>query len=134
MPHRGSCSPTFGCTCGVYATSDCRPYGFRDSAFHRPRETFLVAGTAALWGRVIKHTRGWRAEHAYPKELWLVPNRGLVGQQAARKLAADVASKYGVPCELGDARAFFGSAYSPLNIRASPRAAAPGKSTWAAWM
>jgi hypothetical protein len=26
-----------------------------------------------LWGRVVEHERGWRAEFAYPKALFLVP-------------------------------------------------------------
>ena len=31
-----------------------------------------AVGTVALWGRVIEHERGWRAEFAYPDRLTLV--------------------------------------------------------------
>ena len=31
-----------------------------------------AVGTVALWGRVIEHERGWRAEYAYPDRLTLV--------------------------------------------------------------
>jgi hypothetical protein len=30
-----------------------------------------VVGEVALWGRVIEHTKGWRAEFAYPRRLRL---------------------------------------------------------------
>jgi hypothetical protein len=31
-----------------------------------------VIGTVAMWGRVIEHTKGWRAEFAYPARLRLI--------------------------------------------------------------
>jgi hypothetical protein len=32
--------------------------------------TGAVYGTVALWGTVIEHVRGYRAQYAYPKQLW----------------------------------------------------------------
>lgn len=60
-------SPEPGCTCGVHAAKD--PRRLRRS---RPGRTAGVIGTVAMWGRVIEHTRGWRAEFAYPARLRLV--------------------------------------------------------------
>jgi hypothetical protein len=60
-------SPEPGCTCGIHATKD--PRRLRRS---RPGKTAGVIGTVAMWGRVIEHTKGWRAEFAYPARLRLV--------------------------------------------------------------
>jgi len=32
--------------------------------------TGTVYGTVALWGTVVEHVRGYRAQYAYPKHLW----------------------------------------------------------------
>lgn len=60
-------SPEPGCTCGVHAMKD--PRRLRRS---RPGKTAGVIGTVAMWGRVIEHTKGWRAEFAYPARLRLI--------------------------------------------------------------
>ena len=52
-------SPSWTCTCGIYASKrpDARrPYGW-------------VAGEVAMWGRVIEHAHGYRAEFARPSAL-----------------------------------------------------------------
>jgi len=59
--------PNLKCTCGVYAAKTIehiRKCGYRK---------FGVRGEVYLWGRVVEHERGWRAEFAYPKSLFLVP-------------------------------------------------------------
>jgi len=60
-------SPEPGCTCGIHAMKD--PRRLRRS---RPGKTAGVIGTVAMWGRVIEHTKGWRAEFAYPARLRLI--------------------------------------------------------------
>jgi len=60
-------SPEPGCTCGIHAMKE--PIRLRRS---RPGKTAGVIGTVAMWGRVIEHTRGWRAEFAYPARLRLI--------------------------------------------------------------
>ncbi len=60
-------SPEPGCTCGVHAMKD--PRRLRRS---RPGKSAGVIGTVAMWGRVIEHTKGWRAEFAYPARLRLI--------------------------------------------------------------
>jgi preprotein translocase subunit YajC len=57
--------PDFKCTCGVYAaktTEHLRQCGYKK---------FGVHGEVYLWGTVVEHERGWRAEFAYPKVLFL---------------------------------------------------------------
>ena len=52
-------SPSWTCTCGIYASKrpdGRRPYGW-------------VAGEIAMWGRVIEHASGYRAEFARPHAL-----------------------------------------------------------------
>jgi len=70
-PARASCArrrrhpvPGLGCTCGLYAT-----HGL--DALRRSRDP-AVLGTVALWGRIVEHAAGYRAEYAYPQRLRLV--------------------------------------------------------------
>jgi len=57
--------PHFSCTCGVYAArtiEHLHQCGYRK---------FGVHGEVFLWGTVVEHDRGWRAQFAYPKTLFL---------------------------------------------------------------
>jgi preprotein translocase subunit YajC len=57
--------PSFGCTCGVYAArtmEHLRQCGYRKLGVH---------GEVYIWGTVVEHERGWRAQFAYPKTLFL---------------------------------------------------------------
>ncbi|MGZ8687589.1 MAG: hypothetical protein ACXWZP_04105 [Gaiellaceae bacterium] len=70
-PARASCSrrrrhsvPGIDCSCGLYAT-----HGL--DALRRSRDP-AVLGTVALWGRIVEHAAGFRAEYAYPQRLRLV--------------------------------------------------------------
>ncbi len=56
--------PGLRCTCGLYATRDLR-------ALRRSTNP-AVLGTVALWGTVVEHAAGYRAEYAYPQRLRLV--------------------------------------------------------------
>jgi hypothetical protein len=64
-PHR---SPDEGCTCGWHAARDA-------ASLVRPGGPAAVIGQVSLWGKVIEHARGFRAEHAYPTRLRLVCTR-----------------------------------------------------------
>ena len=60
--------PYFSCTCGVYAAKTIehlRQCGYRK---------FGVHGEVYLWGKVVEHERGWRAQFAYPRTFVLAPN------------------------------------------------------------
>lgn len=58
-------SPEPGCTCGIHAMKD-------PSRLARTGRSTAVVGRVAMWGRVLEHTRGYRAEFAYPSRLALV--------------------------------------------------------------
>ena len=61
VPHRK-------CTCGIYAAKNIehlRQIGYADGG---------VCGEVYLWGTVVEHKLGWRAQFAYPKSLFLPPD------------------------------------------------------------
>ena len=58
VPHRK-------CTCGIYAAKNSehlRQIGYADGG---------ILGEVYLWGTVVEHKLGWRAQFAYPKNLLL---------------------------------------------------------------
>ena len=60
--------PHSDCTCGVYAAKNLahlRQFGYERRGIH---------GEVYLWGTVVKHKLGWRAQFAYPKSLFLPPD------------------------------------------------------------
>jgi len=57
-------APHLGCRCGLYAT--------HNTELLRRTKTPAVIGTIAMWGRVIEHENGYRAQLAYPQRLRLV--------------------------------------------------------------
>jgi hypothetical protein len=73
----GMDAPAVKCTCGIYAYKapfDC--------------SLFCVWGEVKLWGRVIEHAKGYRAEFAYPGRLYCCD----------KDLAALMTRNYGVQC------------------------------------
>lgn len=59
-------SPRPNCTCGIYASKSLdhlRRLGYTESRIH---------GEVCLWGTVVEHEDGWRAQFAYPKK-FVVP-------------------------------------------------------------
>jgi len=55
------------CTCGVYAAKNIthlRQFGYEGRG---------ISGEVYLWGAVVEHELGWRAQFAYPKTLFLPP-------------------------------------------------------------
>lgn len=53
--------PADGCSCGVYAFN--APYEVKSQGY--VGQTLL--GEVYLWGKVIEHERGYKAQYAYPK-------------------------------------------------------------------
>jgi hypothetical protein len=75
-------APGKTCTCGIYAHKD------PDRAIEYASEAGRSAwGAVALWGTVVEHHDGYRAEYAYPVRLW-----------SDSPHAAALASRYGVIC------------------------------------
>lgn len=61
--------PGWNCTCGIWAFKDLdRLVAAIGSSYGSVR----VIGTVSLWGRVIETENGYRAQYAYPAELWLL--------------------------------------------------------------
>jgi preprotein translocase subunit YajC len=60
--------PHPNCTCGVYAAKNLehlRQFGYQRRGIH---------GEVYLWGTVVEHKLGWRAQFGYPKSLFLPPD------------------------------------------------------------
>ena len=57
--------PHKGCECGIYAAKS--PEQLKGMEHVDP----LISGEVNLWGTVVEHEFGWRAQYAYPKSLIL---------------------------------------------------------------
>jgi|SRR5271168_589869 len=58
-------APHEGCTCGIYATKTL--HHFRSARYDR----YGIHGEVYLWGTVVEHELGYRAQFAYPKNFVL---------------------------------------------------------------
>lgn len=56
-------APDDDCSCGIYA--------FRDRNAAEQSHERYITGRVAFWGDFVEHALGWRAEFAYPLELWI---------------------------------------------------------------
>jgi hypothetical protein len=80
--------------CGIHAfvaREDARAYAYahpRRSMLFVPRPVGIAIGRVSGWGRVVRHTHGWRSQYAYPFDLYL-----LAGD---RPLARSLADRYAV--------------------------------------
>jgi hypothetical protein len=89
VPHD---SPFDSCGCGLYAVREVEPR-------HIPLSVLPdgAIGKVALWGKVVAGDRGWRAQFAYPVELYVSQamfRRGLFRDPSR---ADRLAETYGVP-------------------------------------
>ena len=91
--------PGPGCRCGIHAARDVAGAAMHAEIPSREREP-LAVGLAALWGRVVEGTRGWRASAAYPEALYL-PMRRRADRGLCERLAWDL-SAYGATIEIVD--------------------------------
>jgi hypothetical protein len=79
-------TPQADCTCGVYASKSLDHLRRLGHAEQR------ITGEVCLWGKVIEHEHGWRAEFAYPKTFVVPIEMVPLGiRNAERWLAALVA-------------------------------------------
>jgi len=60
--------PYSDCTCGVYAAKNIEH--LRQLGYERRG----IQGEVYLWGTLVEHKLGWRAQFAYPKSLFLPPD------------------------------------------------------------
>jgi hypothetical protein len=66
--HNAHQPPRSDCTCGVYAAKN------REHLGQSGYEGRGIHGEVYLWGGVMEHKLGWRAQFAYPKSLFLPPD------------------------------------------------------------
>jgi hypothetical protein len=75
-------APHSDCTCGIYAAKNIEH--LRTTGYWQ----YGIRGEVSLWGTVVEHKLGWRAQFAYPKSLFLPPDAlpfTLAGIQARLK-------------------------------------------------
>jgi hypothetical protein len=70
---RHACVPSWNCECGFYGYKS--EEGLAASGYPQTQPCRTVQGRVALWGRVIDHELGYRAERAYPQLLYLSGNQ-----------------------------------------------------------
>ena len=72
-----TCGTGGGHGCGIYATKTAAACGDFLKGSYSPSQVrgasvvHRVIGKVALWGKVIEGEIGWRAEYAYPREIWV---------------------------------------------------------------
>ena len=66
--HHAHGAPHVDCPCGVYAARSLEH--LRTTGYER----YGIHGEVHLWGKVVEHERGWRAQLAYPKNFFLSPD------------------------------------------------------------
>lgn len=116
-------APVKGCDCGIHALKSLQAaeqriqeenQGFF-SVLWRDRVEGRAWGEVKIWGRIIEHEIGYRAEFAYPSSLFCEDEQ----------MAARIAALYGVPCvhrvlkrvePVIDSMRYWYSTLQPLNI------------------
>jgi len=81
--------PCLTCTCGVYAAKNfdhLRRIGYADYGVH---------GETYLWGKVVEHRLGYRAQFAYPKNL-VLPLDAIPYKMASAESRLETLVSYGV--------------------------------------
>jgi hypothetical protein len=111
-------TPALDCTCGIYASRQpatavelLPPYIRAVSSIIAPSilgyDTVMAVGLVALWGEIVVCDWGWRAQYAYPRELF-VPSSvkhyrrdaGSVEIFDSSGLAEILGGTYGVPARV----------------------------------
>jgi hypothetical protein len=91
-------APSWGCQCGVYGFARLDMDELERSpqvAGRDPDRGVTALGVVLLWGRVIQHELGYRAEYARPLTLLRLPPE--LHTQRSGELLDAVASRYAVP-------------------------------------
>ena len=63
--HNANPAPRENCTCGVYAAKSLEH--LRGTRYWQ----YGIHGEVSLWGTVVEHEQGWRAQFAYPRSLFV---------------------------------------------------------------
>lgn len=98
-----SAAPQVDCQCGLWGVprqEHLPKYGeFDGRRAVKHSEHLIVVGQVHLWGRVIEHEHGWRAQYAYPYELFVKPTLDDLfatadANEQARRVAAQLRATY----------------------------------------
>ncbi len=125
--HPGTPAPSGSCSCGLYAATS--PEALAASQVFTGATS--VVGAVAMWGTVVEHARGARAEISYPARLRLVvravPRRRARRDRAHLRRRDDAAGR-GVPASrvrcVGSPRIGIGRAgRAAVDLRGGPSAA-----------
>ena len=92
-------APAWNCECGVYGMADLKqdenlelsPQFYQRGPLDR---VMRVAGVVQLWGRVVQHEHGYRAEYARPLKLLAVPP--LARLRDTESLLEAIAERYAI--------------------------------------
>lgn len=87
--HPEHAAPWAACSCGLYAYKSPR------RCLTEQQNAAYVYGQVALWGKVIEHAEGWRAQYAYPLALW-VPRSPMPGFPMGESGVLKLAERYGI--------------------------------------
>jgi hypothetical protein len=118
---RESRHPSFNCTCGVHAhgTRELMLVELRNEIAAHPHDNFYAFGRVALRGNFVRGEKGWRAEFAYPYDVYLV-NCG------DREVAREIAQAYAVDVSYGPMPDGLGRIPASDEFTISPRTAGAG--------
>ena len=75
-PAYSHAAPHNDCQCGIYAANNIKEAGRYIDNGDRDPSCFTALGIVALWGRIVEHETGWRAQHAFPALLIALPPTG----------------------------------------------------------
>lgn len=101
-------APADDCTCGIYGTAsffdawEYLTYNDRNNDHVKNR---TVIGTVKLWGDVLEYTSGYKAQFAYPQELWLPPCPWIkaIDEVGVReRMAENLADAYGITTHVAE--------------------------------
>lgn len=87
-PFKEHDAPSVGCQCGIYA--------FNDPGHAELKTSSYMWGEIALWGKVLICPDGYRAEYAYPLNIFIKD----VGTKTVRAFGEAIEKQYGVPVHL----------------------------------
>jgi hypothetical protein len=119
----GHPAPSAGCSCGIYA------HRSRDAALQHARDSGpdLIVGEVELWGHVVEHEHGFRAERARPIALMVPLTNGIGEASAATDALArcSALSTYGVRTHLVDLATGAGLDFADIGRMLAPKPRAP---------
>lgn len=104
--------PDRNCTCGVYAF-DAKNFVKVDSAI------CAVMGTVAMWGRVVHHKAGYRAQFAYPLSLTLISGGAATrqGRLKTADLTPEILSGYDIPVNVSTYKQWIDATKKSLPVK-----------------